>query len=389
MTLNEIPIQDFTRRVLIICGIVTLTILLVLGAIYVIDVLLLFFGAVLLAIFLHGLGNILRRYLRLSEGYSVLLVSALLIAAIALGVWLLAPSVGEQVTHLREELPASARKLNEFLSRYGWGRTIIEQLPSNDEIFEKANDSTILSRVGGYFSSTLGALTNLSLMLLLAVYLASEPKIYIRGFTKLFPQTRRKRVREILYEIGETLSWWLIGKGASMLFIGVLTWIGLSILGVPLALTLGLIAGLFSFVPNFGPILSAVPAILLAFIDSPTTALYVLILFVIVQLVESNLLTPLIERRTVELPPVLTIVSQLALTILMGAVGLILATPILAVLMVLVQTLYIQDVLGDKTENLPEDNEREKNIMNKETGDGISVGKNSAAGDGAELSILR
>jgi predicted PurR-regulated permease PerM len=154
------------------------------------------------------------------------------------------------------------------------------------------------------------------------------------------------------------LSWWLIGKGASMLFIGVLTWIGLSIIGVPLALTLGLIAGLFSFVPNFGPILSAVPAILLAFIDSPTKALYVLILFVAVQLIESNLVTPLIERRTVELPPVLTIFAQLALTILVGAVGLILATPILAVVMVLVQTIYIQDILGDEPENLTEDNQQ-------------------------------
>ncbi len=115
--------------------------------------------------------------------------------------------------------------------------------------------------------------------------------------------------------------------------------------------------------PNFGPILSAVPAILLAFIDSPTSALYVLILFVFVQLVESNLVTPMIERRTVELPPVLTIAAQLALTIMVGAVGLILATPILAVVIVLVQTLYIQDVLGDK------DVEVEEKTETKETTD--------------------
>jgi predicted PurR-regulated permease PerM len=203
-------------------------------------------------------------------------------------------------------------------------------------------------------------------MILLAIYLASEPKTYIKGFAKLFPQQNRKRVREILYEIGETLSWWLIGKGASMIFIGLLTWIGLSFIGVPLALSLGLIAGLLSFIPNFGPILSAIPAILLAFIDSPISALYVLGLYVGVQLIESNLVTPMIERETVELPPVLTIVSQLALAILFGAPGLILATPILAVVMVLVQTLYIQDVLGDKTENLPEDNE--SNADNQQSG---------------------
>jgi predicted PurR-regulated permease PerM len=170
----------------------------------------------------------------------------------------------------------------------------------------------------------------------------------VRGITKLFPIEKRPRVREILYQIVDMLGWWLIGKAGSMLVIGILTWIGLWIIGVPLSLTLGLIAGLLSFIPNFGPILSAVPAILLGFIDSPVKALYVLILYIVVQLIESNLITPMIERRTVELPPALTIISQLALGVLIGGLGLVLATPLLAVVMVLVQTVYIQDVLGDR-----------------------------------------
>ncbi len=349
----------FAKRVLINISLVLLVLLIAFVLYYVFDVILLLFGAILVAIFLHGLANISRRYLRLSEGKSVLLVSVILVAVLALAIYLLAPSVAEQIRNLRDELPKSLQNVSQYLSNYSWGRLLLEQMPSNAEMIEKVNNSNVLSRVGNFFSSTLGALTNISLMLLLSIYLASEPKTYIKGFTKLFPQGRRKRVREILYEIGETLSWWLIGKGISMLFIGLLTWVGLYFIGVPLALTLGLIAGLLSFIPNFGPILSAVPAILLAFIDSPVSALYALALFVGVQLVESNLVTPLIERRTVELPPVLTIVSQLALTILFGAVGLILATPILAVVMVLVQTLYIQDVLGDEPENLTEDNAKE------------------------------
>jgi predicted PurR-regulated permease PerM len=341
------PETSFAKRVLINISLVLLMLLIVFVVFYVFDVILLLFGAILVAIFLHGLANISRRYLRLSEGLSVLLVSVILMAVLALAIYLLAPSVVEQVRNLREELPKSLQNVSQYLSNYSWGKLILEQMPSNTEIVDKVNNSNVLSRVGNFFSSTLGALTNIALMLLLAIYLATEPKTYIKGFTKLFPQERRKRV---------TLSWFLIGKGASMLFIGLVTWIGLYFIGVPLALTLGLIAGLLSFVPNFGPILSAVPAILLAFIDSPISALYTLILFVGVQLIESNLVTPMIERRTVELPPVLTIVSQLALTILFGAVGLILATPILSVVMVLVQTLYIQDVLGEETDNLPEDN---------------------------------
>lgn len=349
--------QNFTHRLLVICAVVTLIILSVLVLIYVFDVVLLLFGAILLAIFLHGLANIVRRYGRISEGKSVLLVAFILLLVLGLSVWLLAPSVAEQVQKLRVDLPISMQKAGAYISNFGWGRSIIEQMPSTDELTEKINDSSFLSRLGGFFSTTIGALTNFFLMILLAIYLATEPKLYIHGFTKLFPPERRRRVREILMEIGETLQWWLVGKGVSMLFIGLLTWIGLYFIGVPLSLTLGLIAGLFSFVPNFGPILSAVPAILLAFIDSPISALYVLILFVVVQLIESNLVTPMIERRTVELPPVLTIVAQLALSILIGAAGLILATPILAVVMVLIQTIYIQDILGDEPHNLPEDND--------------------------------
>jgi len=185
-------------------------------------------------------------------------------------------------------------------------------------------------------------------VVLLSIYLASEPGFYVHGFTKLFPKSRRDRVREVLAPIGEMLGRWLIGKAASMLFIGLMTWIGLSIIGVPLALTLGLLAGLLSFIPNFGPIISALPALLLAFIDSPITAVYVLGLYIGVQLIESNIVTPLIERETVELPPALTIIFQLSLAALVGGLGLVLATPLLAVIMVLVQMVYIQDVLGDK-----------------------------------------
>lgn len=340
--------RTFTHRVLIIVGIVTLTILLVWGAIYVIDVILLLFAAALLAIFLRGLAELVRRYTGIPEGISVLVVAVLLIGIMALAIFLLAPSVTEEVRHLRDELPKSAQKAGEYISRFGWGKTIIEQLPSADEVMQSIDAASLLTRVGGYFSSTVGAIANFFIVILLAIYLATEPQTYIKGFSKLFTFDKRRRVTEVFNTIGETLQMWLVGKAASMLFIGLLTWIGLAILGIPLSFTLGLIAGLLSFIPNFGPILSAVPAVLLAFIISPVSALYVAGLYVVVQLIESNVVTPIIERETVELPPALTIVSQLALSVLIGGLGLVLATPILAVIMVLVQTVYIEDVLGDK-----------------------------------------
>lgn len=372
MTTNSFSGRTYIQKVLIAVGTVLFAYLLYQLFFSVFDIVLLVFAAILLAVFLRGLADLMNRYTKISETMSVLLVSLLLLLILGGTIALLAPSVADQAQHLRDELPNSFQKVKDYISQYGWGRTLIAQLPTSAQLGEKLKDiepSSIFSRVGGYFSSTVGALGNFFITILLAIYLATEPKFYAVGLTKLFPPRTRPRVAEILGAIGETLSWWLIGKVASMIFIGILTWIGLSILGVPLALTLGLIAGLLSFIPNFGPIFSAFPAILLAFIESPIKAVYVLGLFVLVQLIESNIVTPLIERETVELPPALTIIFQLVLGVLIGGLGLVLATPLLAVLMVLIQMVYIQDVLGDREVEIEEkdlkDKETEEEVLNE------------------------
>ncbi len=340
--------QAFAGRVLVAIGLVLLTLLLLTLLYFTFDVVLLIFAAALLAIFLRGVADLLGRFLKLSEGWLVMIVSILLLAILAGAITLLAPDVADQMREIRAKLPESAQKVSLYVSQFGWGRALIEQLPSVEDIRQNINPSSLLSGVGGFFSTTVGVVGNFFIVILLAIYLATEPRFYVHGFIKLFPLSRRHRATQVVEAVGETLRWWLIGKVASMIFIGVITWIGLSILGVPLALTLGLIAGLLSFIPNFGPIISALPALLLAFIDSPITALYVLGLYVGVQLIESNIVTPLIERETVELPPALTIIFQLALAVLVGGLGLVLATPLLAVIMVVVQMVYIQDMLGDK-----------------------------------------
>ncbi|MDM7921656.1 MAG: AI-2E family transporter [Pyrinomonadaceae bacterium] len=347
--------ETFSQKVLITVGVVVLTLLVLALLYFTIDVLLLIFSAVLIAIFLRGLALPVGKRLGIGEGWAVLIVSVVLLLVLSGSIALLAPSVAEQVQLLRVKLPESARQAGEYISQFTWGQTLIRQLPSADYIMQKIDTGQIISGVGGVFSSTVGALGNFFVVVLLSIYLASEPRLYLNGFTRLFAIQRRDRVREILGAVGDTLSWWLIGKIASMVFIGILTWIGLSIIGVPLALTLGLIAGLLSFIPNFGPIISALPAILLAFINSPITAVYVLGLYIGVQLIESNLVTPLIERETVELPPALTIIFQLVFGITLGGLGLVLATPLLAMMMIGVQKIYIEDVLGDRdhAENAP------------------------------------
>jgi predicted PurR-regulated permease PerM len=154
------------------------------------------------------------------------------------------------------------------------------------------------------------------------------------------------------------LIWWMVGRFSSMAVVGIMTMIGLWILGIPLPFTLGVIAAVLSFIPNIGPIISVIPALLLALLDSPSKVLYVILLYIGIQTVESYIITPLIQKRAVSLPPALLISVQIMIGVLLGAFGLILATPLMVVIIVLVQTIYIQDIIGDKVTVLGERNHK-------------------------------
>jgi predicted PurR-regulated permease PerM len=184
-------------------------------------------------------------------------------------------------------------------------------------------------------------------ILFIGLYVAAQPGLYKNGFVRLMPLEKRNRAHEVLSAVGMTLRWWLIGKMMSMLVVGILTSLGLWLLGMPLALTLGTIAALLTFIPNIGPVLSAVPAVLLALLEGPTQVLYVLLLYLVIQTVESYFITPLIQKRMVALPPALILLAQVLLGVLVGGFGLILATPLAAAALVIVNMVYIEDVLHD------------------------------------------
>jgi predicted PurR-regulated permease PerM len=154
----------------------------------------------------------------------------------------------------------------------------------------------------------------------------------------------------VIGQLGYTLRWWLVGRIAGMTAVGILTWIGLMLLGVPLSFTLATLAAVLDFVPNIGPIIAAIPALLVGLTESPMTGLYVALLYIAIQIAEGSLMTPLIEQETVSLAPVLLLSAQLIMGVLFGVLGLLLATPILVVLVILIKMLYIEDVLGDSVE---------------------------------------
>ena len=338
--------HSYARKVFTVVGIVAIVALVILLVIWAIDALLLIFAAILFAVFLRGLADWLNERTNIGKGISLGIVTISLFLSFGLAIYFLAPDIADQVKELRTELPQSINKLREKLQNFGWGRLILQKIDAS-QMANGEGANIGLTQVGKFFSSTFGIIINFVIFLLLGIYLAAEPRLYVKGFLRLFPPNRRERVSDVLSAIGETLRWWLVGKFCSMVIIGVATTVGLRLLGIPLSLTLGLIAAITSFIPNFGPIIAVIPAALIALANNPISALYVLLLYYGIQFFESYLITPNIERQTVRLPPALTISTQLLLGVLVGGLGLVLATPLVAVGLVLTQMLYIEDVLGE------------------------------------------
>ncbi len=318
---------------------------------YALEVFLLAFAGVLLAVFLHSLATFVCQYTGLGRRWSLLLVVICLLSIFGTALWFLAPNVAVQVDNLMETLPRAVEKLQQNVESYEWGRRVMEGLPKTGEMMPSG--SRIFSTATGYLSSTAEWLSRLVIVLFVGLFLALEPKTYLKGVIHLIPMDKRERAREVFEQVGDDLQWWLIGKITEMIFIGLLTWAGLWFLGVPLALTLGILAALLIFIPNIGPLLALVPAALLALLESPATALYVIGFFTAIQTLESYVLTPLVQKKAVSLPPGLTIMVQVLMGVIGGGIGLILATPLLVVAVRATRMLYVEDVLGDETLNDP------------------------------------
>ena len=341
--------KKFTQRVLItvtIVGVLLVTGLIVKAATW---IFLLIFAGVLLALFLDGVASWISKHLPLSRGWGLALIS-LLIPAVLVSIGFVAgPSIAEQMDKLGQRIPQAFNGIKQTLSQYTWGQTLLSQVPQPKEILSRFNLSSQLTSL---FSTTFGALTNTLIVIILGLYIAVQPIFYANGIVQLVPKKKHAHAREVLHSIGRALRWWLAGRLASMAIVGILTGIGLFVLGVPLALILGFIAALLSFIPNIGPLLSVVPAVLVGLAAGPMTAVYIVLLYTGVQTVESYLITPIIQERAVSLPPALLLSIQILMGYLVGILGLLMATPLLVVVMVLVQKLYVQDILNEAVPEL-------------------------------------
>lgn len=341
-TRDEPPVRDepaaragrgelavFTWKVLIVAGVAALALFLwrISGT------LLLIFTGILFAILLQRLAGYVGRATKLGHGWSLAVVLVVLVALVGGGGWLMGTSMAAQVDQLQQQVVKAMGMLPDT-----WRQRIMDQ----------GKEWPWMTQLSSFASGLVYVIGDGVVVMFAALYLAASPGVYQRGVVLLVPPRGQERATEVMEVAGDSLWKWLIGQLVAMALVGTMIGVGLWLLGIPSALALGMVAGLLEFIPLLGPFLAAVPALLIAFAQSPQDALWVAGLYLIIQQIEGNLVTPILQKQVVDLPPVVTIGAIAAGGVLFGIMGMFLATPIAVVVLVLVNLLYIEDKLGQR-----------------------------------------
>lgn len=326
---------NVTRYILIALALVAVAAL----AWLVVDAIVIAFGAIVIAAVLHAFTAPLQR--RTGWPRQVCLGLVLVVLAVAAGLlgWLFGAQASQQFAEMREQLPAALEKFEAWVGESQFGGLLL------DGLRQSAGAEELSQRAGMVAGALAGGLGNLLLILFAGIYFAADPRLYRDGALRLLPPSRRPQVGRALDDAGDALHRWLVAQLIVMALVGLLTGVGLAAVGVPLSLSLGLLAGLLEFIPVIGPVVSAIPGVLLGFAKGPETAMYALAVYVIVQQIESNVLTPIVQRWSVDLPPVVALLSIVVCGLLFGPLGVIFATPMAVVGLALVQHLYVEDTL--------------------------------------------
>ena len=330
----------FIRRVLIVLGLAALFFL----AWQLRSLLLMFFGAVVIASIFRAIADSICRATGWPSGVATALSIVTVLGTLAALIGLFGAHVRDQIDVLGSQLPAAWSAFETRIGNFGFGNQL-ERLMATITTSGGAS----LSSFGRALLSIGSGLADLVVVLFAGIYLATQPNFYRAGVIKLVPPRRRDQVDEAMAESETALRLWLKGQAIAMVVVGLLTGIGLWLLDMPSALALGLLAGLLEFVPFAGPLIAAVPAVLLSLAAGPEMTIWVCLLYLGVQQFEGNVLTPMIQQYVVELPGVVLLFSLIGFGTLFGTLGIILAAPLAVVTLVLVKRLYVIDALDTAT----------------------------------------
>lgn len=328
--------SGFQEKVWIACGITALFVVLIWFFIVTFNVFLLILAGALIALFFHGFAGLIERNIRLNKKISLLIsiISTFLIFILIF--WFMGAKVQQQVTELAKTLPSTINNAKKQLSTTTLGQKLLEKTSSED-VYNKG-----YAVVSKFFNSTFGIFTDIYIVLFLGLFFTSAPKTYINGFLLLIPPASKKKAKDTIDKIGFTLTKWLKGQIFSMIIVAILKGIALTVLNIPMAIALALIAGILNFIPNFGPLISMFPAILIALTLGINKAIIVAVVYLVIQIIDGNIITPSIQQKLINMPAAIIIIAQLFMGIFSGAWGLILATPLVAILIVIIQDTYVK-----------------------------------------------
>lgn len=341
-------------------GIVAFAALLALAWISATTIFLLFAG-ILFAVFLNALSGLLSRFIPVPYPLRLAMVCLLLAALVSSVVVLGGATIADQAALLRKTIVSQVGTVKEFLGQHGVDTSFLDTVtaPTSPEAtrakppeFPSAGTiasgtTALLGQTARFILGLFSTVGNIFIIIFLGVMLALQPEVYRNGVLNLVPKRRAAAAARLIDDIGETLRRWLLGQITTMSVIFIVDWVGLTIIGIPGALVLGFQAGLFTFVPTVGPFAAGTVIVLASLGSGGTAVASALVLCLVVQFLEGNIMTPLIQRHAINIPPATLFASQIFLGVLFGLWGLALALPLMATAKVALKHVYAEQALGE------------------------------------------
>jgi predicted PurR-regulated permease PerM len=315
----------------IICLFITILIILRIAF----NILLMAFAGVLIAVYFKGLAEFLEKKLKLSRKLASFTSITGSILVLVLLIWIIGSTVQRQAVELSNALPNTINNARERLSQSNIGQKILTYLSGD-------NSQKLLDSILTFFRTSFGVVGELYIILFFAIFFTADPSLYKNGILSLFPRNKKNTGETILHRIGVALKGWLKSMLISMVLITILLAASLSLIGLPVTIVLGLFAGMLEIIPNFGPIIAMIPGVLLGLTISSKTTVIVALTYISCQTIVGSFVTPLVQKKIIHLPPAVTFISQLIMGMMAGVMGIILAVPILSIIIILIDELYVK-----------------------------------------------
>jgi predicted PurR-regulated permease PerM len=326
---------SYTLKVWQTTAIVCLSLIFILFVRVAFNILLMTFMGVLIAVYFHGLADFINQKTKISRKFSLFISIAGTIILLSAMIWIIGSTVQQQTEQLSHILPQIIGTAKTKLAASTTGQQLLGYTSGD-------NSKKLLDTASTFFSSSFGVLGDLYIILFLGIFFTADPSLYKNSLLAIVPSQREADSSIIWDRISAALKAWLKTKLVSMVLVTIVVAIGLTFIGLPGTLVLGLIAGLLDIIPNFGPVIAMIPGVLLGLMISPQMAVIAALIYVTCETIVGSIFMPLIQKRMINIPPAITMISQLVMGVICGLMGIILAVPILLVLSILVDELYIK-----------------------------------------------